>query len=249
LRATYRTIITLAFVLLLSTGSFAATIKARYHRGTVRHARHLNWMPVLLKGSHDSLVRQNAEIDRLQLVRIQNDQALEELVARNQLVPLPQSDLVRIDPRLEESRRFCRPWTRNFLEDFGQAYYKQFHQPIQVNSAVRTVEQQERLARHNRNAAPAEGDTASSHLAGLTVDIAKKGMTRLQRAFTEKYLVNLRNLELVEAIEERRQACFHVMVSDRYTAWRESAKLAATSVAPHAPDAAASPQQAPSPQQ
>ena len=124
LRATYRTIITLAFVLSLSIGSFAATIKARYHRTTVRHARHLRWMPVLLKGSHDSLLRQNAEIDSLQLPRIQNDQALEELIAHDQLVGLPENHAVRIDPRIEASRRFCRPWTRHFLEDFGQAYYK-----------------------------------------------------------------------------------------------------------------------------
>ena len=243
LRATYRTSITLIFVLLLSTVSFAATIKARYHRATVRHARHLRWAPVLLQGSHDSLLRQNAEIDRLQLPRIQNDQALEELIAHDQLVALPENHSVRIDPRIEASRRFCRTWTRHFLEDFGQAYYKQFHQPIQVNSAVRTVEQQERLARYNHNAAPAEGETASSHLAGLTVDIAKKGMTRRQRAFAENYLVNMRNLALVEAVEERRQACFHVMVSDRYTAWRDSEKLATAPRAPHTQDAAAGPQQ------
>jgi hypothetical protein len=243
LRATFRTSITLVFVLLLSTGSFAATIKARYHRGTVRHVRRVSWAPVLLKGSHDSLVRQNAEIDRLQLVRIQNDQALEELIARDQLVALPQSNFVHIDSRLEESRRYSRPWTRLFLEDFGQAYYKEFRQPIQVNSAVRTVEQQERLVRYNRNAAPAEGDTASSHLAGLTVDIAKKGMTRRQRAFAERYLVNLHNLGLVEAVEERTQACFHVMVSDRYTAWRDSAKLATAPSEPHTSAAAAGTQQ------
>ena len=108
---------------------------------------------------------------------------------------------------------------------------------------MRTVEQQERLARYNHNAAPAEGETASSHLAGLTVDIAKKGMTRRQRAFAESYLVNLRNLGLVEAVEERRQACFHVMVSDRYTAWRDSEQLATAPRAPHASDAAVSPQQ------
>ncbi len=200
-------------------------------------------MPVLLKGSHDSLLRQNAEIDRLQLPRIQNDQELEELVAHDQLVPLPEDRTVRIDPRLEVSRRFCRPWTRQFVEDFGQAYYRQFHQSIQINSAVRTVQQQERLARTNHNAAPADGDTASSHLAGLTVDIAKHGMTRRQRAFVEGYLVNMRNLGLVEAVEERRQACFHVMVSDRYTAWRESEKLAHDTRAPQPGTAAANPQQ------
>ncbi len=226
MRATYRTSITLTLVLLLSCSSFSATLKARYHRSAYRHARHLRWTPVLLKGSHDSLLRQNAEIDRLQLPRIQNDQELEELIARDQLVPLPNTQAVKVDPRMESSRRYCRPWTRDFLEDFGQAYHKQFHQPIQVNSAVRTVEQQQRLGRYNRNAAPADGDTASSHLAGLTVDIAKHGMTRRQRQFVEGYLVNMRNLGLVEAVEERRQACFHVMVSDRYTAWRDSERLA-----------------------
>jgi hypothetical protein len=223
-------------VLLISTGSFAATIKARYryhsHHSSYRHARHVRWYPLLLKGSHESLVRQNAEIDRLQLPRIANEQELQELIAHEQLVPLPNNSFVRVDPRLDPARRYCRPWTRAFLEDFGQAYYQQFHQPLQVNSAVRTVEQQERLARHNHNAAPAEGDTASSHLAGTTVDIAKRGMSRKQRAFVEKYLVNLRNQQLVEAVEERRQACFHVMVFDRYTASRDSEKLATAPGAP-----------------
>jgi hypothetical protein len=234
LRATiHRTIFLVTLVLfLVSTGSYAATIKARYHRSGYRHARHVRWYPVLLKGSHDSLLRQNAEIDRLQLPRINNEQELEELIAHEKLVALPENRLVRVDPRLEAARRFCRPWTREFLEDLGQAYYKQFRQSIQVNSAVRTVEQQERLARFNHNAAPADGDTASSHLAGLTVDIAKRGMTRRQRAFVVSYLVNMRNLGLVEAVEERRQACFHVMVSDRYTAWRDTEKLA---TAPRAP--------------
>ena len=243
LRATHRIGISLILVILVSTGSFAASIKTRYHRSNYRHTRHVRWAPVVLKGSHESLVKQNEEINRLQLVRIQNDQELQSLIARDQLVGLPQSNFVRVDPRLEESRRFCRPWTRLFLEDFGQAYYKEFRQPIQVNSAVRTVEQQERLARHNRNAAPAEGETASSHLAGLTVDIAKKGMTRRQRAFVEKYLVNLRNLGIIEAVEERRQACFHVMVSDRYTAWREGEKLATAPRTPQTPSTTVNTQQ------
>jgi hypothetical protein len=42
----------------------------------------------------------------------------------------------------------------------------------------------------------------------------------------EEYLKNLRDQGLVEAAEERRQACFHVMVSDRYTEWREANQLA-----------------------
>ncbi len=238
LRAAFRTSLLLSFaLLLLSSHAFAVHVRARYHRSK-RTTRHVVWAPAL-RGSHDSLVRQNAEIDRLQLVRIADDQELQDLVAREQLVPLPSDQTVTIDPRLEESRRFCRPWTRNFLRDLGQAYYRQFRQPIQVNSAVRTVEQQERLRRINHNAAPAEGEIASSHLAGLTVDIAKRGLSRKQRKFIEQYLVNLRNLGLVEAAEERRQACFHVMVSDRYTAWRESERLVTAPRAEAAPAGAA----------
>ena len=109
-----------------------------------------------------------------------------------------------------------------FVEDLSQAYYRQFHDQIQVNSAVRTVKVQKKLRRHNRNAAPAEGDTASSHLAGLTVDLQRRGMTKQEIRFVERYLFYLRALGLVEPEEERRQWVFHVMVSERYTSWRET---------------------------
>lgn len=179
-----------------------------------------------LKGSHDSLLRQNEEIDRLNLVRIQDDEQLQQLVASGDLVALPSGRHVRVDPRLDENRRFCRTWTRDFVSDLGEAYYNEFKQPIQINSAVRTVEQQEKLIRHNRNAAPAEGPIASSHLAGLTVDIGKRGMNRRQRKWVENYLVRMRDLGLIEAAEERKQACFHVMVSERYASWRQPEKVA-----------------------
>jgi Family of unknown function (DUF5715) len=226
LRATYRTAVIIAVAVLLSSNAFAAHIRGpRYRRSSVRHTRQVRWTP-MLRGSHDSLLRQNAEIDRLQLPRIANEGELLSLIAREQLVPITASEWLRVDSRLEPSRRFCRPWTRHFLEDLGAEYYKQFHQPIQVNSAVRTVDQQKKLRRINGNAAPAAGEVASSHLAGLTVDIGRRGMSRKQQQFVEQYLVNLRSLNLVEAAEERRQAVFHVMVSEGYTAWREARRVA-----------------------
>lgn len=214
-------------VLILSLPSFALHTRSRTRRSAVRvrHTRHVRWMPLLLRGSRDSLVRQNEEINRLQLPRIADDAELEGLIQKQQLVSLPATEGVRIDPRMEASRRYCRAWTRQFLEDLGEAYYNEFRQPIQVNSAVRTVDQQKKLRRHNRNAAPIEGETASSHLAGLTVDIAKRGMTGKQRKWMQQYLVRLRDLGLVEAAEERKQAVFHVMVSDRYTQWRDAERV------------------------
>ena len=197
------------------------------HRASRRrtHFRRVLWNPVF-RPSRDSLLRQNEEIDRLELPRIQNDAELEQLIASQDLVPIVASQTLRFDPRLNPDRRYCRPWTRDFLEDLSEAYYKQFHSQIQVNSAVRTVQVQKKLRRHNRNAAPEKGETASSHLAGITVDIQRRGMTKQQVKWVEEYMMPLKDQGLVEPEEERHQWVFHVAVSGRYTDWRESKTLA-----------------------
>ncbi len=181
----------------------------------------------LFRPTHESLLRQNEEIDRLELPRIQDEAELEELKANGDLVPIRESESLHFDPRLDASRRYCRPWTRDFVEDLGQAFYAEFHRPIQVNSAVRTAQVQKKLRRHNRNAAPESGETGSSHLAGITVDIQRRGLTRDQIQFIEQYLLTLNNQDLVEPEEERHQWVFHVMVSDRYEGWRDFNVVAA----------------------
>jgi len=200
----------------------ASTTTTRRHRA---HVRRVAWNPVL-RGSTDSMVRQNEEIDRLQLPRIADNDQLLELERTQELVPIQESRALRVNPSLQADKKFCRPWCNQFLQDMSEAYYKEFRAPLQVNSAVRTMEQQQKLRRSNRNAAPEIGEHASSHLAGITVDLAKRGLTRAQHKWIEDYLKNLRDQGLVEAAEERRQACFHVMVSDRYTEWREANQLA-----------------------
>jgi hypothetical protein len=215
---------TIVFVALLTTvWAPAASIRSPQQRRSGRRA-HLQRTsrPSPLRGSRASLVRQNEEIDRLGLRRISDDQELEELEMRGDLVALHQSPWLEIAPNLQLNRRFCRPWTRDFVEDMSQAYYAKFHRSMTLTSAVRTVEQQARLQRRNRNAAPIDGDTASSHLAGLTVDFGKRSMGRRERTWVREYLLNLQQLGLVEAIEERQQACFHVMVSSRYHEYRNS---------------------------
>jgi hypothetical protein len=206
------------------------TVSRRVHRTTTRraHLRRLHWNPVF-RPSHESLLLQNSEIDRLELPRIQDDNELEALKASQDLVAISPSESLRIDPRLDPDRRYCRPWTRDFLDDLSADYYKHFHSQIQVNSAVRTVLVQRKLRRHNRNAAPEIGETASSHLAGITVDIQRRGMTRDQVKWVEQYMLPLKGIGLVEPEEERHQWVFHVMVSDRYSEWRESRMLAGES--------------------
>ena len=197
-------------------------VSPRYHR--MHRFHRVAWNPVF-KPSHQSLLLQNAEIDRLNLPRIHDDRELNQLIANEDLVPIVPSDSLRIQPSLDPARRFCRPWTRDFVEDISAAYYKQFHQQIQVNSAVRTVLVQKKLRRHNRNAAPEKGETASSHLAGLTVDLQRRGMSRDQIKWMEEYMRPLKEMGLIEPEEERRQWCFHVMVAGSYSEWRQTKML------------------------
>jgi hypothetical protein len=198
---------------------------ARYHR--MHRFHRVPWNPVF-KPSHESLLLQNEEINRLNLPRIYDDKQLERLKASGDLVPIATSEALRIQPSLDPARRYCRPWTMEFLDDISTAYYKEFHQQIQVNSAVRTVLVQKKLRRHNRNAAPETGETASSHLAGLTVDLQRRGMNKAQIKWVEEYLKPLKELGLIEPEEERRQWCFHIMVGGSYSEYRVTRVVAAT---------------------
>jgi hypothetical protein len=152
----------------------------------------------------------------LELPRIQDEAELQQLIASEDLVPIEASRTLRIDPRLDPERRYCRPWTRDFLQDLSASFYKEFGDQIQVNSAVRTVVVQKKLRRHNRNAAPETGETASSHLAGITVDIQRRGMSRQQIKWVEAYMMPLKEQGLIEPEEERHQWVFHVAVSGKY---------------------------------
>jgi len=210
-----------------------STSDVAHHGKHYRHHRGLLWNP-LFRPTHESLLRQNEEIDRLELPRIQDDDELEELKSVGALVPIRASETLRFDPRLDPSRRYCRPWTRDFVEDIAAAYYQEFHTSIQVNSAVRTVQVQKSLRRHNRNAAAESGETGSSHLAGITVDIQRRGLTRDQIQWVEQYMAPLQAMGLIEPEEERHQWVFHVMVSDHYEGWRDSSAVA-TAVASAAP--------------
>jgi hypothetical protein len=216
------------FVLLtlaLSGQAFAVrpVVAARYHR--MHRFHRMRWNPVF-KPSHESLLLQNAEIDRLNLPRIRDDKELEKLKASGELVPIVPTEALRIQPSLDPDRRYCRPWTMDFLQDISDAYYKEFGDQIQVNSAVRTVLVQKKLRRHNRNAAPESGATASSHLAGLTVDLQRRGMTKAQIKWVDDYLRPLKELGLIEPEEERRHWCFHIMVGGSYSEYRATRMLA-----------------------
>ncbi len=173
-------------------------------------------VPPPMKGSHEILLRQNQVADRDGLNRIRDDEDILELREQHLLVALPTSSTLAVDERLPANRRYCRPWTAQFLSTLSRAYYARFGAPLQVNSAVRTVEFQQHLLRTNGNAAPAEGDTASPHLTGQAVDLAKHGLSLTQIAWLRGYLLPLVQSGKVDVEEEFQQACFHISVYKKY---------------------------------
>lgn len=173
-------------------------------------------MPPPLKGSHEILLRQNEVADREGLDRVRDDEDLRQMREAHILVALPENEAIYSDERLPANRRFVRPWTAQFLSTLARAHYARFHTPLQVNSAVRTVEFQQKLMRVNGNAAPPTGDTASPHLTGQAVDLAKHGLSMTEIAWMRGYLLPLVQEGKVDVEEEFQQSCFHISVYKKY---------------------------------
>src|SRR5437870_12998595 len=100
----------LLLTLAVSGQAFAVRplVSPRYHR--MHRFHRMPWNPVF-KPSHESLLLQNAEIDRLNLPRIRDDKQLQKLIENGELVAIVPNESLRIQPSLDPERRFCRPWT------------------------------------------------------------------------------------------------------------------------------------------
>jgi uncharacterized protein DUF5715 len=170
-----------------------------------------------LRGTHDSLVRQNERVELESLERIEDDIDLQNRITSGSLVRVPETSGLIVNPGLPDERRYCRQWTADFLGDLSRAHEAQFHKPLIVSSAVRTVEYQKRLMRVNHNAADAEGDIVSPHLTGATIDIAKSGLSRREMQWMRDHLFAYQTAGVIDVEEEFRQRCFHITVYKNYS--------------------------------
>jgi hypothetical protein len=173
-------------------------------------------VPAPLKGSHEILVHQNTVADDEGLERIQDDDDLRRLRAAHLLVNFTETASLHVNPELSAERRCARVWTVRFASDISRAFYARFREPLQVNSAVRTVAYQVRLQRINGNAAGTDGEAASPHLTGQALDLGKRGMSVAQIAWMRTYLLPLMQAGKVDVEEEFQQACFHISVYRTY---------------------------------
>jgi hypothetical protein len=185
-------------------------------RAAIAPIARIHFVPPL-RGSLESLTRQNQRDEAEGLVRIEDDAQLDQLETSGDIVPLSASSSLRVNPDLPANRRYARAWTARFLTDLARSHYARFHRALQVNSAVRTVEFQRSLIAINGNAAPADGDIASPHLTGAAVDIGKKDMSFSELSWMRAWLLPLQTAGKIDVEEEFYQSCFHVTVYSGYT--------------------------------
>jgi hypothetical protein len=182
--------------------------------GLYRNGRLL--VPPPMRGTREILVHQNLMADEEGLRRVQDDDDLRRMRADRMLVDFQDTAALHVNAEMGADRRCARPWAVRFVDNIAQAYYTRFHEPLQLNSAVRTVAYQVRLRRVNGNAAGIDGDVASPHLTGEAIDFGKHGMSMAQIAWMRAYLRPLMQDGKVDVEEEFQQACFHISVYRSY---------------------------------
>ena len=189
-------------------------LKAETEEASLSIAR--GYMPAPLRGNRASLERQNERLEAEGLERIEDEDDLASRISHHLLVPVPASSALIVNGNLPATHRYCRPWTARFLADLAAAHEAEFHRPLQVSSAVRTVEYQKKLMQVNGNAAPAEGDVVSPHLTGAAVDIAKDNLSRAEMAWMRRHLLAIEAEGKIDVEEEFQQSCFHIAVYKSY---------------------------------
>lgn len=159
---------------------------------------------------------QNTRADDDNLSRMRDVSMLQKFVRRGYLVATPSSTRTYYMHAISPQYRYCRPWTRTFLDRLSRQYYAKFGERLRVTSLVRTTGSQLRLAEYNDNAAEAFGPLRSSHLTGASIDISKHDMSPAGQRWMRNMLYSLREQGYVYAIEEFEQPAFHVMVFKNY---------------------------------
>jgi hypothetical protein len=173
--------------------------------GQVRKAPPLRGTP----GRHQ---QERQKVDGDGLSYIKDEAELDRFVAQGLLVPIPENQSIEVDKKVPVNRRYCRPWVLNFLLDYGPKYKTQYNKKLKLTSGIRTLADQAELRKHNPNASP-----TSTHPTGATVDISWKKMHRQEVAWFAGELFKLERAGKIQATQEHKQACFHILVLKKYS--------------------------------
>ena len=173
---------------------------ARVHRGRPRVNK-------IFAANSQSVLLENQAADEMGAFRYFTQAQVDEAALDGLLEPLYNHSYYKVSPKLPFERRYALPATVSFVEALSLDFYRAFHQPLVVDSAIRPATTQRKL--HLKNAAPAYGPKASSHERGTTVDISKR-LTRVQQQWMVIRLLYYRAIGRVLVIQER--SCLHIFV-------------------------------------
>lgn len=146
---------------------------------------------------------------------IQDEMQLQNLVKNSVLVEASSGAGYRVDS-LAYSHPYFSLHSKKILEEMGQTFETLNGEGnyFTVTSGTRTMEQQKKLSRRNRNATKGE----SSHSYGVSFDISyvrfngEKNYDRRGQKDLEAVLNHFQKENKIFVIKERRQACYHVTV-------------------------------------
>jgi Family of unknown function (DUF5715) len=158
-------------------------------------------------GSRQSLLEQN-DVTK-DLPRYADLKAMLAAVDRGELSKIDYTECLKV--HVPFNRAFLRPEALTVLNQISLTFYQRYHKPLQINSAVRTLQDQRRLRRWNRNAAAVTGQAASVHPTGYAFDLQRRGLNRAQLGYLRDILMFWRNQGLIIVEEEVKQPCFHVV--------------------------------------
>lgn len=146
---------------------------------------------------------------------IQDEKHLLRLVNNRVLVEANVGVGYKVDS-LTHSYPYVTVHSKNVLEELGETFQALAGEGnyFTVTSATRTIDQQKKLKRRNRNAT----DGNSSHSYGVSFDISyvrfngTKGHNQKAQKNLEAVLKHFQKENKIFVIKERRQACYHITV-------------------------------------
>lgn len=146
---------------------------------------------------------------------ILDENRLFQLVEEGTLVEVNSGKGYEVE-KLTHSHPYLTPEAKKILEQIGLTYQALAGEEdfFTVTSGTRTIEQQKKLGRRNRNATKGN----SSHSYGLSFDISyirfngEKSWDWKKQKQLEKVLSHFQKQGKIYVIKERKQNCFHVTV-------------------------------------
>ena len=146
---------------------------------------------------------------------IEDERQLHSLIDNSVLVEVDLGAGYKVD-ELTHSYPYLTLHSKKVLEELGKTFEALHGEGnyFTVSSATRTIDQQKKLKKRNRNAT----DGNSSHSFGVSFDISYirfngiKGGNRKAQKDLEAILNHFQKENKIFVIKERRQACYHVTV-------------------------------------